>query len=75
LRIDGNGRVHAVSEKFPAGIRDLLREMLMLQAVGDYAGTKKFLDTWGQPSQAMRDAIGRLSDVPVDIRPIYDVEK
>jgi hypothetical protein len=76
LSIDGNGRVHAVSEKFPAGIRDLLREMLMLQATGDYAGTKKFLDTWGKPSQAMRDAIGRLNkEVPVDIRPIYDAEK
>ncbi|HYX23823.1 MAG TPA: peptidase, partial [Thermoanaerobaculia bacterium] len=75
LQFDAKGRVHAVSEKFPAGIRDLLHDMLMLQARGDYAGTKKFLATYGKPSQALRDAIGRLSAVPVDIRPLYAADK
>ena len=75
LQFDAKGRVHAVSEKFPAGIRDLLHDMLMLQARGDYAGTKRFLATYGKPSQALRDAIGRLSAVPVDIRPLYAADK
>ena len=75
LQLDAHGRVHAVSEKFPAGIRDLLHDMLTLQARGDYAGTKKFLDTYGKPSQALRDAIGKLSAVPVDIRPLYAADK
>ena len=75
LQIDANGRVHAVSEKFPAGIRGLLRDMLMLQANGDYEGTKRFLDTYGKATQPIRDAIGRLGDVPVDIRPVYEAEK
>ncbi len=75
LQIDANGRVRAVSEKFPAGIRDLLHDMLMLQAAGDYEGTKKFLDTWGKATPEIRNAIARLGDVPVDIRPIYDAEK
>jgi Peptidase family M49 len=74
LAVDKQGRVRAVSEKFPVALRDLLRDMLMLQATGDYAGTKKFLDTYGKPPQAMRDAIARLADVPVDIRPVYKVE-
>ena len=71
LQFDPQGRVRAVSEKFPGAIRDLLHDMLTLQARGDYAGTKSFLDTYGKPSQALRDAIGRLKDVPVDIRPLY----
>jgi len=75
LQFDAQGRVHAVSEKFPGGIRDLLHDMLELQARGDYEGTKKFLDTYGKPSQALRDAIGRLSAVPVDIRPQYAAVK
>jgi Peptidase family M49 len=75
LQIDANGRVRAVSEKFPAGIRDLLHDMLMLQAAGDYEGTKKFLDTWGKATPEIRNAIARLGDVPVDIRPIYEAEK
>lgn len=74
LQVDKQGRVRAVSEKFPGALRDLLRDMLMLQATGDYAGTKKFLDTYGKPPQAMRDAIARLAGVPVDIRPVYKVE-
>jgi hypothetical protein len=75
LEIDANGRVRAVSEKFPGAIRDLLHDMLMLQATGDYAGTQRFLDTYGKATQPLRDAIARLADVPVDIRPVYAAEK
>ena len=75
LVTDAHGRVHAVSEKFPGAIRDLLHDMLMLQARGDYNGTQRFLDTYGKPTQALRDAIGRLKAVPVDIRPVYAVGK
>lgn len=49
--------------------------MLLLQAKGDYEGTKRFLDTYGKATQPIRDAIGRLGDVPVDIRPVYEAEK
>jgi len=45
--------------------------MLMLQANGDYDGTKEFLDTYGVASEALVAAVARLEDVPVDIRPIY----
>lgn len=71
LQVDEAGRFRAVSEKFPGAIRDLLRDMLMLQAAGDYEGTKAFLDKYGQPQKSLLDAIGRLEDVPVDIRPVY----
>jgi hypothetical protein len=75
LQVDAQGRVHAVSEKFPGAIKDLLHDMLMLQAAGDYAGTKRFLDTYGKPSQALRNAIGRLKDLPVDIQPVYAADR
>ena len=71
LVTDAQGQVHAVSEKFPGAIRDLLHDMLTLQARGDYEGTKEFLDTYGKPTPALRNAIGRLNAVPVDIRPLY----
>ena len=75
LVTDAQGRVHAVSEKFPGAIRDLLHDMLTLQARGDYEGTKKFLDTYGKPTQALRDALGRLKAVPVDIKPVYGADR
>ncbi len=71
LAVDDEGRFRAVSEKFADGIRRLLSEMLMLQATGDYDATLRFLDTYGVASDALVAAIGRLGDVPVDIRPIY----
>lgn len=71
LQVDESGRFRAVSEKFPGAIRDLLRDMLMLQAAGDYEGTKAFLDKYGKPQKSLLDAIDKLGDLPVDIRPVY----
>ncbi|MDH3743666.1 MAG: hypothetical protein OES47_01030 [Acidobacteriota bacterium] len=71
LEVDGEGRFRAVSDKFPQGIENLLNEMLMLQARGDYAATSAFLAEYGHPSPELLKAIDRLVDVPVDIRPIY----
>jgi hypothetical protein len=71
LAVDGEGRFRTVSEKFPGAIRDLLHDMLMLQARGDYEGTKAFLDKYGQPQPSLLQAIDKLGDVPVDIRPVY----
>jgi Peptidase family M49 len=71
LVVDGQGRFRAVSEKFPAAVRDLLRDMLLLQATGDYAGTQRFLERYGQATPELLAAVGRLGDVPVDVRPVY----
>ena len=71
LEIDTQGRFHAVSAKFPAAIRDLLHDMLVLQARGDYAGTRAFLDKYGQPSPELLAAVDRMGAVPVDIDPVY----
>ena len=71
LTVDGKGRFRAVPEKFPSAIRDLLHDILMLQATGDYAGTAAFLQKYGKPSEAMRQGIAGLAEVPVDVRPIY----
>ncbi len=70
LEVDAAGRFRAVSDKFPGAIRDLLHDLLILQGEGDYEGTKAFLDKYGKASPELRAAIGRLSDVPTDIRPI-----
>ena len=71
LELDDQGRFRSVSAKFPGAIRDLLNEMTMLQALGDYDGTAAFLEKYGQASPVLLEAFGRLGDVPVDIRPRY----
>jgi len=75
LVVDGNARYRSVPEKFPGAIRDLLHDMLMLQATGDYEGTKKFLEKYGQATPSLREAISHLTELPVDIRPLYAAEK
>lgn len=71
LEIGSDGRFRTVDERFPAAIRELLAEMLMLQARGDYPGTTAFLDRWGRATPELEAAIGRLDDVPIDIRPRF----
>jgi hypothetical protein len=71
LEVDANDRFRAVPAKFEDGLGALLRDILMLQATGDYDGAKAFLDKYGKATPSLRKAIGRLEDVPVDIRPVY----
>jgi hypothetical protein len=71
LTVDASAHFRAVSEKFPGAIRDLLHDILILQARGDYEGTKSFLARYGRAGDSLKTALGRLQAVPVDIRPIY----
>ncbi|MEJ2085321.1 MAG: peptidase [Acidobacteriota bacterium] len=71
LEIDDSGKFRAIPERFPDVISDLLAEMLVLQATGDYEGTERFLETYGHPSAELLAAVERLDAVPVDIRPRY----
>ena len=43
----------------------------MLQARGDYEGTKAFLAKWGTLDAQAKSVIASMGDIPVDIRPIY----
>ncbi|MCB9557806.1 MAG: peptidase [Deltaproteobacteria bacterium] len=63
----------AAPARFFRGVRDLARELLMVQAKGDYAAAKALLDKYGKPSAEMTAALSKLSDVPVDILPRYAI--
>lgn len=57
--------------RMEAGIRDLLHEILMLQATGDYEGTKALMARWAKLDVQAEAAIASMSAIPVDILPIY----
>jgi peptidase M49-like protein len=71
IAVDADGKFRVVTAKFPDAIKSLLNQYLMLEARGDYAGTKAFLDKYGVASPALLAAIDKLTDVPVDIRPLF----
>ena len=58
---------------FDKQVRALAEELLMVQAMGDYAGAKKLLTTYGVVKPELKKAIDSLKDLPVDIRPNYTI--
>lgn len=71
LEVTAKGRFRPVPAEFPGAIRDLARELLMVQAVGDYAGAVAMVERYGTVPPAMAALIEQIGEVPVDIDPRY----
>ncbi len=56
-------------------VRALSHDILMIQARGDYEGAKKFIEKYRVESPELQQALNKLGDIPVDIRPNYTVFK
>ena len=52
-------------------IRDLVREICMIQAAGDKEKAAALLEERGRITPMVQQALDRLGSVPVDIRPVY----
>ena len=68
-------KFHVNDGKIKAAVRDLSRAILMIQAEGDYQGAKAFIAKYRKISPKLQTALDKLNDIPVDIRPVYSVEK
>lgn len=67
----GTRRYLVDNAKMEVGIKAILNEILMLQATGDYEGTKAFMAKWARLDAEAEAAVGAMNALPVDIRPIY----
>jgi len=56
--------------KIKGGVRDLVHDLLTIEAAGDYAGAKKMLDTLAVLRPPLVEALGKLKDLPTDIEPV-----
>ncbi len=52
-------------------IRDLVREICLIQAAGDKEKAAALLDQHGKITPRIQQTLDRLESVPVDIRPVY----
>jgi hypothetical protein len=68
-RADGRFEVHL--DKIKSAVRDLDHDLLTLEATGNYAGAKRMLAELGVVRPDMEKALKSLSDIPVDIEPIF----
>ncbi len=57
--------------KIKQAVRDLDRELLMIEATGDYGGAKKMLERLSVIRPEVQAAIDKLKDVPTDITPVF----
>jgi hypothetical protein len=56
--------------KIKGAVRDLVHDLLTIEATGDYAGAKKMLGELGVLRAPMVQALDKLKDIPVDIEPV-----
>jgi len=71
FRVEADGSFVIDYAKIRAGVEGLSREIMTIQATGDYAQARALLDRLGNVRPEFQRAIDRLSDVAVDIAPRY----
>lgn len=57
--------------KIKPAVTDLTRDLLMVEAKGDYASAKQLIDRASKLPPQFAKAISQMTDVPTDIRPIF----
>jgi len=67
-RADGTFSVDPA--KIKDAVRDLVHDLLEIEATGDYARAQKMLDELGVLRPPMQRALDKLKDLPTDIEPI-----
>ncbi len=75
IRFDDEGMITADIPAMEAAVRSLATELLTLEAEGDYERAGRLLEEYGQMRPEIEAAVARLTDVPVDIRPRYEVRE
>lgn len=55
--------------------KQLAFKLLTIQAEGDYEGAKAVVEKYGVMSPSMKSLTAKLEDLPVDIKPVYQIEE
>src|SRR6266850_938417 len=76
IRFDeATGKFSIDNAKIKEAVRKLTHDLLTLEAEGSYDKAKAILDKYSLIRPAMKSALDKLSDVPVDIEPIFPLAK
>ena len=76
IKFDERTRTFSVDRsKIKEAVRALTQEILTLQAEGSYDKARDILEKYAVIRPAMKDALDRLSEVPVDIEPVFPLAK
>jgi hypothetical protein len=67
----GAGRFRVDLPRFREAVKSLANELLSIEAAGDFARARKLLDRYAKSTPEIASVIGRLTDIPVDITPVF----
>ncbi|MBM4372417.1 MAG: peptidase, partial [Deltaproteobacteria bacterium] len=70
---EADGRFGINWEKHDAAVEACARELLTLQALGDYEGGKAFIERYGQRPESLDKVLAGFVDMPVDVEPVYRI--
>jgi len=62
-------------DKIAGALRNLANRILMIEAKGNYQGAKDMIAEYAVDSPSMRTLREKLSSLPVDIKPVYQIEE
>ena len=62
-------------DKIYDSIKDLANKLLIIEATGNYNGAKELISKYAVISPSMKSLIDELSHIPVDIRPVFQIEQ
>jgi hypothetical protein len=71
VTVSSNGTFTVDRSKIKDGVTSLTREIMEMQAAGDYAKAKALGERLGVVRPAVQAALDKLADVPVDIEPRF----
>jgi hypothetical protein len=69
--VNADGTFGVVDDKIEQAVADLTRDLMTLQAVGDYAAATEMLKTMVVIRPEVQRVLDQLKDVPVDIEPNF----
>ena len=70
-----DGRYAYVSPLMPEAVENLLHDLLMIEAKGDYDAATAFVEMYGTVPAGLEEQLGTFTDIPIDLRPIYPLEQ
>ncbi len=74
ISYDPESRLYRIDfETAAEGVRDLAREFLIIEALGDYESAALFIDRYGTVGEDVEDILEKLTEIPVDIEPQFEI--
>ncbi len=66
-----SGRFSIDVAVFEKAIAELVADICMIEAVGDYEASVKFIEQYGGMAPVLASALEKLADIPVDVEPVF----